>query len=270
MPGQNHGVKGRRGPKRSGKPSKNKANNASGKTEFSGQSKLASGVSTLSNFRAIPLFPARYRGLLRYQDNFNLVSTSGVVSSYVFSCNGLYDPNITGTGHQPAGFDQMMLSYEHYCVSKARIMVTFQAATANVYPTVAVSQRAASTPNTVIQQNIEDGLIITERLHPVNVANSVVTISMSTNIAQFGGVTKLLDNSDYRGNISSNPTEQSYFHVQTWSLDANTSTTVCEVVIEYESWFTEPRTLSQSTRSLLKQAIYAEEKKTAGCTLHFK
>lgn len=203
--------------------------------------------------------------MLRYQDNFNLTSTSGAVSSYVFSCNGLYDPNITGTGHQPAGFDQMMLSYEHYCVIRSRILINFQAATASVYPTVAVSQRAASTPNTVAQQNIEDGLIITERLHPVNVADSVVSMSMNANIAQFGGLVKILDNTDYRGNIASNPTEQSYFHVQQWSLDANTSTVVCEVVIEFEAWFTEPRTLSQSTRSLLKQTILSEMKQSGGC-----
>lgn len=154
----------------------------------------------------------------------------------------------------------MMLSYEHYCTLRARILVTFQSSTASAYPTVAVSLRAASTPNTVAQQNIEDGLIITERLHPVNVADSVVSMTMFCDVAQFGGLVKIQDNPDYRGNIAANPTEQSYFHVQTWSLDANTTTQIIEVVVEYEAVFTEPRTLSQSLRKMLRDGILNEIK----------
>jgi len=232
-----------------------RGNTASGPTEFSGQSKFGHGFQLVSNYMAIPLFGARFKGLLRYQTHFNLTSTSGAVASYVFSANGDFDPDITSTGHQPAGFDQMMLSYEHYTVVRSRCEVTFQSSTASVYPTVAVSHRAASTPNSVAEQNIEDGLIVTTRLHPVNVANSCVKLECNANIAQFGGLQNVLDNSDYRGNIAANPAEQSYFHIQTWSMDSNTSTQICEVVLEYEVIFTEPRSLSQSISTDLHHLI---------------
>lgn len=238
-------------------------NTASGKGEFSGQSNLGHGSELSLSLKSIPLFPARYKGLLRYSDSFTLTSTAGVVASYVLSCNGLYDPNITGTGHQPAGFDQMMLSYEHYTVVRSRCECTFLNTSATTAPTCALSVRAASSPVSVIQQNIEDGLIKTSRLYGANVKGAMQTLASSVNIAQFGGLVQVLDNTDYRGNIAANPAEQSYYHVQTWSTSGDTTVVIIEVVLEFEAWFTEPRTLSQSVTKQLSSAVRSEERKLA-------
>lgn len=237
-------------------------NTARGASVFAGESKMREGVNTSLDIRGIPLFPARFRGLLRYTDNFQLTSTSGAVASYVFSCNGLFDPNITGTGHQPAGFDQMMLSYEHYCVQSARLTVTALNTSGNIYPTVALSVRASPTPITAIQQIIEDGLVSLDRLNGANVYGSIRELKTSCNIAKFGGLVQVLDNTDYRGNVAANPVEQSYFHIQLFDSFATTSVVSFEVVIEYESWFTEPRTLSQSLRDVLMRGVKAEGKRS--------
>ena len=72
-----------------------------------------------------PLFPVRVtKKLPYYEPSFSLTGTAGVISQYVFSANGVYDPNITSTGHQPLGFDTMMLYYEQYTVIESRITVT--------------------------------------------------------------------------------------------------------------------------------------------------
>ncbi len=39
----------------------------------------------------------------------------------VFTANGLFDPDITGTGHQPRGFDQFMALYDKYVVVSSSI-----------------------------------------------------------------------------------------------------------------------------------------------------
>ena len=41
----------------------------------------------------------------------------------VFSGNGLYDPDVSGVGHQPLGFDQWMTLYNRYRVYASRIVV---------------------------------------------------------------------------------------------------------------------------------------------------
>jgi hypothetical protein len=198
--------------------------------------------------------------MMRYAESFGLTTTSGAVNSYVYSTNGLFDPNITGTGHQPAGFDQMMLSYEHYCVIRSRIWVSFLNTSGNAFPTCAVSVRAGTTPTTVIQQIVEDGMVTTQRLVGANAGLNMCLLKTSCNIAKFGGKVKLLDDPEYQGTIAANPAEQSYFHIQTWSIDATTANVSVEVTIEYEAIFTEPRSLSQSLRATMHRALLSESK----------
>jgi len=82
--------------------------------------------------RASSVVVSPYRGpvpnvmftTLRYAENF--VLNPGVASNaqYVFSANGMYDPNITGVGHQPRGFDQMMAFYGRYYVNGCKITLS--------------------------------------------------------------------------------------------------------------------------------------------------
>jgi len=51
----------------------------------------------------------------------NITGLTG--SEYAFRLNSLFDPNFTGTGHQPRGFDQMAGFYLNYCVYKVQIQV---------------------------------------------------------------------------------------------------------------------------------------------------
>ena len=212
------------------------------------------------NLRSIPLYPPKFKAMLRYSDSFLLTSTTGAVASYVFSANGLYDPNITGTGHQPAGFDQIMLSYEHYTVTRSRIVCSYVNFTGSQPQNVSLSHKAGSTPITTSGQLLEDGLVKTDKLLGALTYGSMATLNMSANIAQFGGVPQLRDNPDYKGTIAANPVEQQYFHVQMWSVDVVTTNCNVDCVIEYEAIFTEPRTLSQSLQATLSAVLKSEEK----------
>jgi hypothetical protein len=53
---------------------------------------------------------------------------AGSTGVYVYSCNSLYDPDRTATGHQPLGFDELKVFFDHYVVLSARIRVRFSAA----------------------------------------------------------------------------------------------------------------------------------------------
>lgn len=51
-------------------------------------------------------------------------STNTFIADHIFRLNSLYDPDLTFTGHQPYGFDQMALLYRNYKVNGVLIKAT--------------------------------------------------------------------------------------------------------------------------------------------------
>lgn len=70
-------------------------------------------------------FPKKLLMTHKYQETFQLTNTAGVFNSYFFSANGLFDPNSTGTGHQPMYYDQLVALYNHYVVVGAKCVFKF-------------------------------------------------------------------------------------------------------------------------------------------------
>jgi len=69
--------------------------------------------STVNVNRALHPIPQRYITVQKYSDTF-LLNTSQTV--YNFNLNSVYDPNRTGIGHQPYGFDTLATMYNRYRV----------------------------------------------------------------------------------------------------------------------------------------------------------
>lgn len=69
-------------------------------------------------------FPNTIITKLRYCDQLTQTSTSGSVVAYVFAANGLFDPDISGTGHQPMYRDNYAALYDQYVVLGSKIKVT--------------------------------------------------------------------------------------------------------------------------------------------------
>jgi len=76
------------------------------------------------SLRSFDPFPAKIRARLRYNEVVAMDSAAGAPAHYFFRANSLYDPNYTGAGHQPNGFDQLSLLYHHYKVVSAVISMT--------------------------------------------------------------------------------------------------------------------------------------------------
>lgn len=56
--------------------------------------------------------PDRMFVTLKYNDRYILTGTTGSLGVQRFSCNGLHDVDLTGTGHQPLYYDQLVNSLE--------------------------------------------------------------------------------------------------------------------------------------------------------------
>lgn len=198
-----------------------------------------------------PLFPARTTRRLRYSTNFAIACVSGAVATQVFSANGLYDPDITGTGHQPMGFDQMMLSYNHYTVTNAAITCTMKNSLTSV-PTVAIFVSPSATPITVIDTINEFGMLEQDVLESKGVYGSNKILKTKCSIRKVQGVKDVIDVTDLSGTAAANPVEQTYFHVQCWDATATTGGANVDCVIEYTAIFSEPRVLSPSLVAKLR------------------
>jgi len=68
-------------------------------------------------------FPNSIITKLRYVDELNLTSTVGGLTTNVFAANGIFDPDITGIGHQPMYRDNFAALYDQYVVLGSKITV---------------------------------------------------------------------------------------------------------------------------------------------------
>jgi hypothetical protein len=197
--------------------------------------------------------------MLPYVSSNYINSGAGLAGNQVFSANGLFDPDITGTGSQPAGFDQMMLSYEHYTVLRAKITATFRnTSTANI-AFAAIGVRADSVVNTSYDTIMTSGQTVATALMPSATSASLKELSLEVDIAVYGGVDDLMDNENYRGNIAVNPAEQTYFHLSAWNPESNTVVAVYySVRIEYYSIFSEAKFLGLSLLKKLHSIILSD------------
>lgn len=68
-------------------------------------------------------FPAKFTCVHRYADVITIAASANLnhVGSHTFNVSSLYDPDITGTGSQPRGRDQLVNIYNRYCVIGAKV-----------------------------------------------------------------------------------------------------------------------------------------------------
>lgn len=77
-----------------------------------------------SNFlKTKSIFPYLLRTSLNYSDTIQ-ANPAAVVYSYTYNLNNIYDPDQTGTGHQPMLHDQLSVAYQRYRVRACKYSVT--------------------------------------------------------------------------------------------------------------------------------------------------
>lgn len=217
-----------------------------------GRSHLVTSVKNKNLFSQMvisrmPLFPPRTTRLLRYSMSSTLASAAGVVATYVFRANDCYDPDLTGTGHQPMGFDELMKFYDHFCVLKARLVVDFRTST-GTQGTVCIRQDGAASPLTVIDRILEFGGLVSDALGSDGGLGSRANLELGLDVARLHGLTHktLLADPTLRGDVATSPTELTYFHVVIWNAAGVSFTVNFNVVLEQLVVFTEPRDMTQS------------------------
>lgn len=159
-------------------------------------------------------FPKKMCITHKYVEKFSL-NPNATMPNYSFSCNSLYDPNRTGTGHQPLYFDQMSVIYDHYCVIGARIKISAinRSNTGNFRIAVYINDDSTVVPadmNTVCEQSNVKWRTIAGTYTSGSQNKAFLTMKWSARKIFGRGV---LANDELQGTGGASPVEESFFTI---------------------------------------------------------
>lgn len=214
------------------------------------QQKTSSKKNVPRNLTSVNLglgLPKRVVTTLRYAGYRDLTSTSGLHNTYRYSCNGIYDPDITGAGHQPMYFDTLMAIYNHYTVIGSKIVVKVVPKSATQGPgAFGVFINDANTSTMQQVGNVYEQSSGTDIKLIAPGQSSPLYVSKTWSAKQtFGG--SILGNDDLQGSASANPVEQSYYDIVYQDLTTSPTTATVQLFIElqYTVVFDELKQLDQ-------------------------
>lgn len=183
-----------------------------------------------------------------YQDNIVLNPGIGTFDQHVFSANGLFDPNVTGIGHQPRGFDELMQMYDHYLVTSCKMTIWINSSEngGNGNLLMVLSVRDNVSAITSQPDVLEYRYIKVAQTDSVSKQGGFLTITCRP--GKFLGFTNMRNEKDLQGNVGANPTEGAFIYIHCGAVDgANDPGNVqAQVRIEYETLLMEPKKLLSS------------------------
>lgn len=206
--------------------------------------------------------PNRARATLRYCEQVSLNPGVGSPANYYFRANDCYDPNLTGTGHQPKGFDQLMSWYNHFTVERSRIRVTIQppsltglgvqmgfvgvyagATDLSSIQSLGAGSAAANMMEARMQNHMDFAFFGSLQLSPI-----WKVLKTKFDFGQWFGPKADPSLPNFQGDSSSSPTEGVFFGVTlcSWDNTADTDAALVLVDIEYDVIFAEPKILPNS------------------------
>ncbi len=202
-------------------------------------------TSVIANPYAGPLGRTFKTTLAYSEPTISLNATTGLMADFVFRANSVHDPSFTGTGHQPLGYDQIKLMYDHWVVIASKIIVTFvNTATQTMACGVSVTDSVTSLVSTA--NTVENGASKYVILGPIGSSSDTKTITYQINPNKFLGRSHPMSDPDLKGG-SSDPVEQAFWHVWGGSVTGGDPGQIqASTYLEYTTVFIEPKQLGPS------------------------
>lgn len=193
-------------------------------------------------------FPTNKVVKMRYVSSISLADAAGgVLVKNHFRANGIYDPDYTGTGHQPLGRDQWATFYNEYVVLGSKITVRFLFAAGTVPIVCGVFLTNSHSTGTSFRQLNEQGR---SRGNIINASSATknTVVKGYYSARKFHNVVDVRDNFDNLGALlGSSPSALADYVVYAQSYDeAGTMTARALVEIDYIVAFSSPNELSLS------------------------
>lgn len=169
---------------------------------------------------------------IKYIETLQLTSTSNSLARNAYRLNGAYDPDATGTGHQPMYYDALATVYGNYVVLGSKITCHFAPQTTTAGPcsvgiwTNNANTWSATTDSEIMEQNACTSAII-GGYYSGSPRKLTATYSPSRDLGRSP------DDDTVGAAVNANPSQQYYAWV--WFQEKSTVTpSVCQVRIEIE------------------------------------
>lgn len=190
----------------------------------------------------------------KYVAPVSLDPAAGVISFHTFIANGMFDPDYSGIGHQPLGYDQWLPTFfNHYCVVKSKC--TFQAWAPD---TTVNANTLVMGINLVDDTTTLAGHTVTSMMERPRCTYKLITnsnsgtatqmVNKTFNAQQFFSRKDVIGSDQLRGSSAGNPQETAVYQCWIGAADvgSNPSTVKGIVTITYTARLLEPRIVNQS------------------------
>jgi len=164
--------------------------------------------------------------------NYQLLATAAS-GTLLVAGNSAYDPDKTGAGHQPLGYDQFSLLYTRYRVHGSQILLTLLRADNQcvISMTPTIDSTVPATVNDSLESPYNKRMVISSSVFKMSTNSSMMTKKLwgFTNIEQDDLFSTLTNN---------DPTRIWYWKIQAQSWDGSSTTSLwIEARITYDIEF---------------------------------
>ena len=186
----------------------------------------------------------------RYSATLPLNAPVGGCVDHLFLANGLYDPDVTGTGHQPYAYDQMTALYNQWVVISSKITLTCYNNQSGLLPfwlCVALRDENTSLTGTTVEVLRETPGLVQKLLSPGSGA-AIGMVDHAYDARKFFNCKDPTDVTNLEGFITTDPDEKAYYHVIICPQNGtdDLAVNVVNVDIEYTVVWTGPKIVGQS------------------------
>ncbi len=214
--------------------------------------------------RAVNIVPDIVLTKLRLYESLTNFTASVSYYGNIFRLNSLYDPDYTGTGSQPSGFDEWSFFYTNYRVMSVKVTMETLAvsASSNFAPSLIFGFYPEVTTNT--ETTMENALSKPRCVHSTSGWNATMGKKLTKVFtpAQILGLTPEQYRTDTgtMAAVSTNPTNVAYLNAfcfnmgGTWSASASSNPTLM-VTLEFEVEFFGRKDLDLSYEKQIRKAF---------------
>jgi hypothetical protein len=184
----------------------------------------------------------------KYSDfqTITLLTVTGV--SQIYNLNSLFDPDRTGTGHQPYGYDQLSAMYNRYRVLRVKWKVKFATSSGDYFALVLPSNGLlASAPTTLAPFITASECPLSKSIIQSSTSQSETVIG-SIKLNELNGVTRTeyIADDRFEAQVSTSPAELIVLNLAFYNPNVGTTIINFNVTLEYEADLHDPILLAGS------------------------